>query len=93
MSAIEETIGALRDIVRLSAHVERRGALLSELARELREHDKRLARLDNTHRDHADPRRTRPITQPRGVICAAVEARGPLTPLTAAADAPTSAEA
>lgn len=46
MSAIKDAIGAMRDVLLLTERVEQTGKVLSELARELREHDRRLVRLE-----------------------------------------------
>ncbi len=46
MSAIKDAIGAMRDVLLLTERVEQTGKVLSELAKELREHDRRLVRLE-----------------------------------------------
>lgn len=46
MSAIKDAIGAMKEVLLLTDKVERAGTLLSEVSRELREHDRRLTRLE-----------------------------------------------
>lgn len=42
MSVIKDAINAMKEVVLLSDKVERAGSTLSELSKELREHDRRL---------------------------------------------------
>jgi hypothetical protein len=46
MSAVKDAIAAMKDVLLLSDKVERAGTLLSEVSRELRDHDRRLTRLE-----------------------------------------------
>jgi len=46
MSAIKDAISAMREVLLLTEKVDRSGQLLSDLAGELREHDRRLVRLE-----------------------------------------------
>jgi hypothetical protein len=46
MSAIGEAIGALKEALKLADDVKRAGETLKEVARELRDHDRRLTRLE-----------------------------------------------
>jgi len=46
MSAVKEAITALRDALRLADEVKRVGESLSGLAQEVRDHDRRLTRLE-----------------------------------------------
>jgi hypothetical protein len=46
MSAIGDAISAIRDALRLSDEVKRVGDTLSSVAAELRDHDRRLIRLE-----------------------------------------------
>jgi hypothetical protein len=46
MSAVKEAITALRDALRLADEVKRVGESLSGLAPEVRDHDRRLTRLE-----------------------------------------------
>ena len=46
MSTIKEVIGAMKEVLLLTDKVERAGNLLSEISKELREHDRRLVRLE-----------------------------------------------
>ncbi len=46
MSAIKEAVSAMREILLLTDKVDRVGSLLSELSKELRDHDRRLVRLE-----------------------------------------------
>ena len=46
MSAIKDAIGAMREVLLLTDKVERAGNLLSEISHELRDHDRRLTRLE-----------------------------------------------
>ncbi len=46
MSAIGDAIGAIREALKLADDVKRTGETLKEVARELREHDRRITRLE-----------------------------------------------
>lgn len=46
MSAIRDAISAMKEVLILTEKVEQAGSRLSELAKELREHDRRLTRLE-----------------------------------------------
>ena len=46
MSAIGDAVGAIREALKLADDVKRAGEALKELARELREHDRRITRLE-----------------------------------------------
>ena len=46
MSAIKDAIAAMKEVLLLAEKVDRAGGLLSEVSRELREHDRRLVRLE-----------------------------------------------
>jgi hypothetical protein len=65
MSAIGDAIGAIREALKLADDVKRAGETVKEVAHELREHDRRLTRLEAqwetalalTQRAAARPRR------------------------------------
>jgi len=46
MSTISDVMTAMKDVLLLTDKVDRSGKMLSELARELRDHDRRLIRLE-----------------------------------------------
>ena len=46
MSVISETLGAIQEALKLADDVKRTGETLKELSRELREHDRRITRLE-----------------------------------------------
>lgn len=46
MSVFGEAISAIREALRLADDVKRTGDTIKELARELREHDRRITRLE-----------------------------------------------
>jgi len=46
MSAMKDAIAGLKKVLLLSGDVDRAGVLLSEISRELRDHDNRLVRLE-----------------------------------------------
>jgi hypothetical protein len=46
MTVISDAIGAIKDALKLSDEVKRAGATLGELSREVREHDRRITRLE-----------------------------------------------
>jgi hypothetical protein len=46
MSAIKDAIAAMKEVLLLSEKVDRAGNLLSEISTELRDHDRRLVRLE-----------------------------------------------
>ncbi len=46
MSALTDAIAAIREALKLADDVKRAGETLKEIARELREHDRRITRLE-----------------------------------------------
>ena len=46
MSAIKEAMTALKEVLLLADKVERVGSTLSEMTKELRDHDRRIIRLE-----------------------------------------------
>lgn len=46
MSAIKDAISAMKEVLVLTEKVEQAGSKLGELATELRDHDRRLTRLE-----------------------------------------------
>ena len=46
MSAIKEAMTALKEVLLLANRVERVGSTLSEMTKELRDHDRRIIRLE-----------------------------------------------
>lgn len=46
MSVFGEAIGAVREALKLADDVKRSGETLKELARELRDHDRRITRIE-----------------------------------------------
>ncbi len=48
MSVIKDAINAMKEVVLLADKVERAGNTLSELSKELREHDRRLLVIETT---------------------------------------------
>ncbi len=46
MSVLGEAIGAVREAVKLADDVKRTGETLKEISRELREHDRRITRIE-----------------------------------------------
>jgi hypothetical protein len=46
MTVISDAIAAIKDALKLSDEVRRAGAALGELSREVRDHDRRLTRLE-----------------------------------------------
>lgn len=46
MSAIKDAIAAMKEVLLLTDKVERAGTLLRDVSHELREHDRRLTRLE-----------------------------------------------
>jgi len=46
MSAIKEAMEAMRNVLLVNDKIERTGNILTELAKEVREHDRRLIRLE-----------------------------------------------
>ncbi len=46
MSAFKDAVQAMKDVLLLTEKVAKTGSLLSELSKELREHDRRLIRLE-----------------------------------------------
>ena len=46
MSTLKDVMSAMKDVLLLTDKVERAGSVLSEIAREVRDHDRRLVRLE-----------------------------------------------
>ena len=46
MSALKDVMSAMKEVLLLTDKVDRAGAALSEISSELREHDRRLIRLE-----------------------------------------------
>ena len=46
MSTLKDVISAMKEVLLLTVKVDRAGAALSEISSELREHDRRLIRLE-----------------------------------------------
>ena len=46
MSALSDAVGALREVLKLTDDVKRAGEALKEISQELREHDRRITRLE-----------------------------------------------
>ena len=46
MSMVGDALGAIREALKLADDVKRTGETLKELSRELREHDRRITRLE-----------------------------------------------
>ena len=46
MSTLKDAMSAMKEVLLLTDKVDRAGAALSEISRELREHDRRLIRLE-----------------------------------------------
>ena len=46
MSTVKDVISAMKEILLLTDKVERAGTVLSEISNELRDHDRRLIRLE-----------------------------------------------
>lgn len=46
MSALKDAISAMKEVLLLTEKVEQAGKTLSEISKELREHDRRLIRLE-----------------------------------------------
>ncbi len=46
MSTLKSVISAMKEVLLLTDKVDRAGKLLTEISRELREHDRRLIRLE-----------------------------------------------
>lgn len=46
MSVVGEALGAIREALKMADDVKRTGETLKELAKELREHDRRITRLE-----------------------------------------------
>ncbi len=46
MSAIKDAIAAMKEVILLSEKVEQAGGMLSDVSKELRDHDRRLVRLE-----------------------------------------------
>ena len=46
MSTLKDVISAMKEVLLLTDKVERVGGVLTEISKELREHDRRLVRLE-----------------------------------------------
>ncbi len=46
MSTLKDVIAAMKEVLLLTDNVERAGTILSEISQEVREHDRRLVRLE-----------------------------------------------
>lgn len=46
MSTLKDVISAMKEVLLLTDKVERTGYVLTEISKELREHDRRLVRLE-----------------------------------------------
>ena len=46
MSVVKDAINAMKEVLLLTEKVEQAGSLLSDFSKELREHDRRLIRLE-----------------------------------------------
>ena len=46
MSTVKDVISAMKEILLLTDKVDRAGTVLSEISKELRDHDRRLIRLE-----------------------------------------------
>ncbi|TKB28235.1 hypothetical protein FCL47_01705 [Desulfopila sp. IMCC35006] len=46
MSTLKDVIAAMKEVLLLTDKVERAGKVLTEISQELREHDRRLVRLE-----------------------------------------------
>ncbi len=46
MSTLKDVISAMKEVLLLTDKVERTGNVLTEISKELREHDRRLVRLE-----------------------------------------------
>ena len=46
MSVIKDAVKAMKEVLLLTEKVEQAGNMLSEISKELREHDRRLVRLE-----------------------------------------------
>ncbi len=70
MSAVGDAIGAIREALKLADDVKRAGDTLKEVARELREHDRRITRLE------AQWETALALTQRSGVAPGRIEGKG-----------------
>lgn len=69
MSALSEAVSALREAMRLTDEVRQAGESLKAIAQELREHDRRITRLEakwETAMELAALQRGRPLPPERG---------------------------
>ncbi|MFT6733895.1 MAG: hypothetical protein ACJAS9_002089 [Polaribacter sp.] len=46
MSVIKDAVNAMKEVILLTDKIEKTGSVLSEVSKELREHDRRLIRLE-----------------------------------------------
>ena len=66
MSTLKDVISALKEVLLLTDKVDRAGMVLSEISSELRDHDRRLIRLETmveisrTRQSNMDPKEIEP---------------------------------
>ena len=66
MSTVKDVISALKEVLLLTDKVDRAGMVLSEISSELRDHDRRLIRLETmveistTRQSNMDPKKIKP---------------------------------
>ena len=66
MSTLKDVISALKEVLLLTDKVDRTGKVLSEISSELRDHDRRLIRLETmveisrTRQSNRDPKKLEP---------------------------------
>ena len=66
MSTLKDVISALKEVLLLTDKVNRAGMVLSEISGELRDHDRRLIRLETmveistTRQSNMDPKKIKP---------------------------------
>ena len=46
MSVLKDAVGAMKEVLVLTEKIDQAGKTLSEISKEIRDHDKRLARLE-----------------------------------------------
>lgn len=46
MSVVKDAVAAMKEVLVLSEKIDQAGKMLSEVSRELREHDRRIVRLE-----------------------------------------------
>jgi phage-related minor tail protein len=67
MSAITDVVGVIRDAIKLTDEVKRVGEALKTLSGELRDHDRRLTRLEAQWDTAMQFTRVRPARAPRRI--------------------------